>query len=65
MNRAATAYDPFDRDEELAAERLEAAREEQVLWSLEQSKRGNAAGQRDNVGVWIKRRPELPDEARS
>jgi hypothetical protein len=59
--RAATAYDPFDREAEREAEVTAAAREEHQLWSLDQARKGRSAMQRENVGTWIKRAPDLPD----
>lgn len=56
-----SSYDPFNREVDHELEQLTAAREDHELWSLEQSLAGNAAGQRENVGVWVK--PKLPPEA--
>lgn len=53
-----SAYDPFNREEEAEAERYRAAREEHEAWSREQARIGNAAGQRENAGVWVKRFPD-------
>lgn len=53
-----TSYDPFNRDEELELERELAARAEHEAWSREQARLGNAAGQRENAGVWVKRFPD-------
>jgi hypothetical protein len=57
-----TAYDPFNRDEERELEQLAEAREQHQLWSLEQAMKGNSAAQRESTGVWIKRRPDIPEE---
>lgn len=51
-------YDPYDRETERELEAAQAARAEHEAWSLEQSKRGNSAAQRDNAPVWVKRLPE-------
>lgn len=55
-----SAYDPFNRDEELALEREAAAREEHERWSFEQSRLGRSAAQRENAGVWVSTAIPLP-----
>ncbi len=63
MSRAATHYDPFDRDEERRLEDEAAAREAHQIWSLEQARKGQSAAQRDGAPTWISLAPKLPPEA--
>jgi hypothetical protein len=55
-----SAYDPYNRDEERELERAAAARAQHEAWSLEQSKHGASAMQRENVGIWIQLAPTPP-----
>lgn len=48
-----TTYDPYTRDDESEEKRSRAAREEHERWSLEQSRQGRSAAQRDGQGVWL------------
>jgi hypothetical protein len=53
-------YDPFSRGERIEEQRLLAARAEHEQWSLEQSRLGQSATQRDGA-VWVKRLPDVPE----
>ncbi len=63
--KAATEYNPFDREEQRELEREAEARLDHQKWSLEQSRKGQSAAQRENTGTWLKRAPdlELPPES--
>lgn len=57
-----SVYDPFNRDEERELERAAAARAEHEAWSLEQSRKGQSAAQRDTAGTWVRVGLPIPDQ---
>lgn len=55
-------YDPYNREEEMEADRLRHAREAHERWSREQSLQGRSALARDNENTWVPRHVWAPED---